>query len=103
MVKQAEKSGPNLRPDQVILRPIVTEKGMHRVTRLNQYQFEINPLADKDDVRRAVEGLFNVKVLKVRTQNRKGKLKRHKFRLSPTRRWKKAVVTLSEENRIDFF
>lgn len=103
MVELIAKSGPTLRPDQIILRPIVTEKGMHRVTRYNQYAFEINTLAGKDDVRRAVEGLFGVKVLKVRTQNRKGKQKRHRFRLSPTRRWKKAVVTLDSESRIDFF
>jgi len=103
MSESSSKSGLVLRPDQVILRPLVTEKGMHRVTRLNQYAFEISPLADKDDVRRAVEGLFNVKVLKVRTQNRKGKSRRYRFRASPTRRWKKAVVTLHAESRIDFF
>jgi hypothetical protein len=52
---------PRLETYQVILRPLVTEKGMHRSTRLNnQYAFEINPLATKDDVRRAVEDLFNV-------------------------------------------
>ncbi|MFO0870156.1 MAG: 50S ribosomal protein L23 [Pirellulales bacterium] len=103
MTEAKSKAGPELRADQVILRPIVTEKGIHRATRLNQYAFEINPLADKDDVRRAVEGLFNVKVIRVRTQNRKGKMRRHRFRMSATRRWKKAVVTLSSEHRIDFF
>ena len=64
---------PRLEPYQVILRPLVTEKGMHRSTRNNQYAFEVNPQATKDDVRRAVEDLFNVKVEKVRTQNRRGK------------------------------
>ena len=62
-----------LEPHQVVLKPLVTEKGMHRSTRNNQYAFEVNPLATKVDVRRAVEELFDVKVLKVRTQNRKGK------------------------------
>ena len=92
-----------LDPHQVILRPLVTEKGMHRSTRLNQYAFEINLLAGKDDVRRAVRELFNVTVLKVRTQNRKGKPRRHKFRLGHTKQWKKAIVTLDSESRIDFF
>lgn len=92
-----------LAPYQVILRPLVTEKGMHRSTRNNQYAFEISKLATKDDVRRAVEELFNVKVEKVRTQNRIGKHRRHRFKAGKTKSWKKAIVTLNEEHRINFF
>ena len=88
---------------QIILRPLVTEKGVHRSTRQNQYSFEVNPLATKDDVRRAVEELFEVTVVKVRTQNRKGKPRRHRYRRGYTKSWKKAVVTLNAEHRIDFF
>ena len=98
-----QKTRMTLEPHQIILRPLVTEKGMHRATRTNQYAFEINPLATKGDVRRAVEDLFDVKVLKVRTQNRKGKPRRHRFRMGYTKDWKKAMVTLHEEHRIDFF
>jgi large subunit ribosomal protein L23 len=98
-----EPAAPRLASYQVILRPLVTEKGMHRSTRNNQYAFEVNSLATKTDVRRAVEELFNVKVEKVRTQNRIGKHRRHKFRQGSTKSWKKAVVTLNEEHRIDFF
>ena len=98
-----QKTRMVLEPHQIILRPLVTEKGMHRATRNNQYAFEINPLATKDDVRRAVEELFTVKVLKVRTQNRKGKPRRHRFRMGFTKDWKKALVTLHNESRIDFF
>ena len=94
---------PALDSYQVILRPLVTEKNMHRSTRNNQYAFEINPRATKDDVRRAVEDLFNVKVEKVRTQNRRGKQRRHRFKLGQTKAWKKAIVTLNAEHRIDFF
>jgi large subunit ribosomal protein L23 len=94
---------PRLEPYQVIVRPLVTEKGMHRSTRNNQYAFEINPLATKDDVRRAVEDLFNVKVEKVRTQTRRGKHRRHRFKAGTTKNWKKAIVSLNEEHRIDFF
>ena len=105
MVEVAEKKkpGPELRLDQVLIRPLVTEKGMHRSTRYNQYAFEINTTASKDDVRRAVEGLFNVKVVKVWTQNRRGKLRRHRFKAARTRAWKKAIVKLVDEHRIDFF
>lgn len=101
---KAKKPGkPALRADQILVRPLVTEKNMHRATNNNQYAFEIHPMADKDDVKGAVESLFSVKVLKVRTQNRRGKLRRHRFKASRTAAWKKAVVTLHAENRIDFF
>ena len=92
-----------LEPYQIVLRPLVTEKGMHRSTRYNQYSFEVNPLADKDQIRHAIEELFDVKVTKVRTQHRKGKPRRHRFRWGCTKNWKKAIVTLNEEHRIDFF
>ena len=92
-----------LEPHQVLLRPIVTEKGVHRSSRQNAYTFEISKLATKEDVRRAVESLFDVKVLKVATQNRKGKPKRSRFRASRTNDWKKAIVTLDPEYNIDFF
>jgi large subunit ribosomal protein L23 len=99
----AAKRGPKLTAHQIIMRPLVTEKGVHRSTRNNQYAFEVNTLADKDTVKQAVEEMFNVKVIKVRTQNRKGKPRRHKFKLGYTRDWKKALVTLDAQDRIDFF
>lgn len=88
---------------QVIVRPLVTEKGMHKSTRVNAYAFEVNPSAQKDDIRRAVEELFDVKVVRVNTQNRRGKPRRTRFRAGSTRNWKKAIVKLHEEDRIDFF
>ena len=92
-----------LEPHQVIVKPLVTEKGMHKSTRNNAYSFEINRLATKEDVRRAVETLFEVKVVKVATQNRKGKVRRTRFKLGQTKDWKKAIVTLDAEHRINFF
>jgi large subunit ribosomal protein L23 len=92
-----------LEPHQIIVRPLVTEKGMHRSTRNNAYAFEVHRLATKADVRRAVQELFNVVVLKVHTQNRKGKPRRTKFRQSISGDWKKAIVTLDSEHRINFF
>ena len=97
------KSRLKLEPYQIVLRPLVTEKGMHRSTRDNQYAFEVNPLANKLAVREAIESLFDVKVIKVRTQNRRGKPRRHRFRWGRTKDWKKAIVTLDAEHRIDFF
>ena len=96
-------SGPNLKPYQIILRPLVTEKGMHRSETFNQYTFEVNPLATKTQIKEAVEELFEVKVAKVRTQNRKGKARRFRFRQGRTKDWKRALVTLDAEHNIQFF
>ena len=101
--KQVHSTGSLLQPHQIIIRPLVTEKGMHRSTRYNAYAFEVNRLATKTDVRRAVEQLFDVKVERVHTQNRKGKARRSRFRSGRTKDWKKAIVTLNEEHRIEFF
>ena len=97
------KSGVQLAAHQIILRPLVTEKGMHRSSRYNAYAFEVNRLATKYEIRDAVEELFNVKVTDVRTQNRKGKPRRSRFRYGYTKDWKKAIVKLDSEDRIDFF
>lgn len=96
-------AGLVLEPHQVLLRPLVTEKGVHRAERNNQYAFEIHRDATKSDVRSAVETLFNVSVAKVCTQTRKGKNRRYRFRLGRTAAWKKAIVHLRGDDRIDFF
>ncbi|MEZ6105939.1 MAG: 50S ribosomal protein L23 [Pirellulaceae bacterium] len=107
MTQQIAVTSPSgsivLESHQVLLRPLVTEKGIHRAERFNQYSFAINKLATKDDVRRAVEDLFDVEVAKVRTQNRRGKARRFRFRQGRTSDWKKAVVTLKGDHRIEFF
>lgn len=103
MARDVTKTKLQLAPYQVILRPLVTEKGMHKATRYNQYAFEVNRLAGKDEIREAVEELFDVKVVGVNTQNRKGKPRRTRFRWGRTKAWKKAIVTLDSEHRIDFF
>ena len=97
------KSGIVLASHQIILRPLVTEKGMHKASRNNAYAFEVSRMAGKDDVRRAVEHLFDVKVVRVNIQNRKGKPRKARFRSGTTNAWKKAIVTLDSEHRINFF
>jgi large subunit ribosomal protein L23 len=92
-----------LAPHQVLLRPLVTEKGLHKANRNNAYSFEVNTLAGKDDIRNAVETLFDVKVVSVNTMNRKGKARRYKAKVGSTKIWKKAVVKLDPEHRINFF
>jgi large subunit ribosomal protein L23 len=95
--------GPKLEPHQVVLRPLVTEKGTHQFTHRNAYPFEVNPWATKDEIRHAVQELFGVRVTKVRTQNRQGKQRRFRFKMGALSNWKKAIVTLHPEDRIEFF
>ena len=97
------RPGPVLEPYQVILRPLITEKATHLSERNNAYTFEVNILATKTEVKEAVESLFNVKVADVRTQNRRGKPRRYRQKIGYMRRWKKAIVALHEEYRIDFY
>src|SRR5262245_48436004 len=103
MAETTTNPGIQLEPHQVVLRPLVTEKGTHQSDRYNSYTFEVHPMATKHDVRRAVESLFNVRVLRVHTQTRKGKPRRYRARFAYQRDWKKAIVTLHEEDRISFF
>ena len=100
---RAGTSKLTLLPHQVILRPLVTEKGIHRSTRYNQYAFEVSKLSDKQSIKDAIQELFSVRVTKVCTQNRKGKPRRYRFRYGYTKSWKKAIVTLNSEDRIEFY
>jgi large subunit ribosomal protein L23 len=102
-VPPAPSFSPRLSPHQVIVRPLLTEKGMHRATRHNAYSFEIATEATKADVRRAVEELFNVKVEKIAIQNRVGKTRRSRMRRTTAKAWKKAVVTLKPDFKINLF
>jgi large subunit ribosomal protein L23 len=94
---------PRLEPAHVILRPLVTEKGMHRANRHNAYSFEVATAATKADIRRAVEELFSVKVEKVAVQNRRGKVRRGRVRKTVTKPWKKAIVYLAADSKINLF
>jgi large subunit ribosomal protein L23 len=87
----------------VIIRPIVTEKGTYQSQTLNAYAFEVGAGANKAQIKQAVEKIYDVKVLEVRTANRKGKQRRTGRTQGKTRRWKKAVVVLYEDHRIDLF
>jgi large subunit ribosomal protein L23 len=97
--------GPKLEPHQVILAPLVTEKGTHQSTNEhhNAYSFEVNLWATKTQIKHAVEELFNVRVAKVRTQMRLGKSRRHRFKVGRMSNWKKAIVKLYPEHKIEFF
>lgn len=99
---------------QVVERPLVTEKGTHQSqqshdatnskrARGGSYAFRVHPNASKPLIKQAIEKIYNVRVLTVRTANRKGKTRRYKFKVGTTRRWKKAVVVLHADSHIDLF
>ena len=87
---------------QVLLRPIVSEKSTTRAEKHNQVVFEVLQDANKVEVRRAVEKLFDVNVESVQLINVRGKVKR--FGKTPGQRsnWKKAYVRLGKGQDIDF-
>lgn len=90
-------------PQKIIRRPMITEKSTRQKEDARQYAFEVRRDANKIEIQSAVERLFKVKVLQVRTSNVLGKMKRLGRRYGKRPDWKKAIVTLKEGDRIDFF
>ena len=88
---------------KIIRRPLITEKSTRQKEESRQYIFEVHREANKIEIQSAVERLFKVKVLQVRTSNVLGKVKRLGRRYGKRPDWKKAIITLKEGDRIDFF
>ncbi|MEW6249398.1 MAG: 50S ribosomal protein L23 [Planctomycetota bacterium] len=92
----------------VVIRPIVTEKSTHQTRQTavdhgGAYTFEVHPDANKAEIRDAVEKIYGVRVVDVRTSNKLGKARRFRYRVGTTRATKKAVVTLDKDSHIDLF
>jgi large subunit ribosomal protein L23 len=87
----------------IVVKPLVTEQGMHFASKHNAYSFEVNKKANKTQIAGAIERLYNVKVEAVRTSNRRGKIRRKGRDTGITRSWKKATVVLHEDYHIDLF
>lgn len=87
----------------VIKKPIISEKSTALAEVGNRYAFEVAIQANKQEIREAVSKLFNVKVREVRTMIMHGKVKRTGNFLNKRSNWKKALVTLVEGQKIDFF
>ena len=90
-------------PYEIIKRPLVTEKGTIQKEANNQLTFEVDRKANRVEIRHAVEQIFDVRVLKVRTMQMKGKVKRVGRILGKRRDWKKAIVTLAKGDNVEFF
>ncbi len=87
----------------MIIRPVVTEKTNDQKDQENQVTFEVDPKANRIEIKRAVEALFSVRVAEVRTMNIKGKIKRRGRIMGKRKNWKKAVVSLMPGQSIEFF
>ena len=88
---------------KVIKRPMITEQGAIMRELNNQYIFEVDPASNKHEIRQAVEHFFGVKVTDVRTMNYRGKVKRMGRYSGKRADWKKAVVTLAQNDSIALF
>lgn len=89
-------------PEDIIIAPLITEKS-YAATEQGKYTFKVRRGATKIEIKHSVEKLFNVKVIKVNTMNVKPKRKRLGKFEGRTSAWKKAVVTLAEGDKIEFF
>jgi large subunit ribosomal protein L23 len=86
----------------VLIRPIVSEKS-YALLGANKYTFRVHDDAHKTQIRQAVEEIFGVRVLEVQTMTVKPKPKRRGWSSGTTRKWKKAIVRLHEEDSIELF
>jgi large subunit ribosomal protein L23 len=87
----------------LIIRPLITEQGMHLASTKRAYSFEVRKDANKSQIKKAIESIYNVKVSKVRTANRRGKVRRRGRNFGQTANWKKTVVYLEPDYHIDLF
>jgi len=86
----------------IVLRPVISEKSYDLIDK-NRYTFEVDKRATKPQIARAIEEIFDVSVMAVNTMKVHGKPKRQGYTKGHRPSWKKAVVTLKEGDRIEFF
>ena len=91
-----------MNPRSVLIHPVVSEKSYALLT-ANKYTFRVHPDAHKTQIRKAVEDVFGVRVMEVRTMSVKPKPKRRGYTGGKTRSWKKAIVELHPEDSIELF
>jgi len=92
-----------MNPTHVIKKPLITEKNSFHMSEFNRYAFLVDRRARKDEIKAAIEELYNVSVVGVSTQNRKGKTKRTRFGYVTEPVTKKAIVSVKEGDAIELF
>ena len=85
----------------IVQKPVLSEKATYDQGGRNAYHFRVPVDANKVEIKRAVEMLFKVKVVKVNTLTKRGKMRRRGYTSGPAQDWKRAMVTLAEGNTID--
>lgn len=85
----------------VIKKPLMTEKATLLQETSNSYAFEVNIRASKDEIKDAIKHLYNVRVVSVNTQIRKERTRRYKYGMVSGRQWKRAIVRLHPDDKID--
>ena len=85
---------------KIIQKPILTEKSTN-LNQYNQYSFVVNQYSNSIQIKKAIEKIFKVKVVKINTSIMRGKLKSYKGKMGYKKDYKKAIVTLAEGNTID--
>jgi large subunit ribosomal protein L23 len=90
-------------PYDLIIRPLITEKTNIQKESDNQITFEVDRNANRVEIKRAIQDIFNVRVASVKTMQVKGKTKQRGRIIGKRRDWKKAIVKLMPGERIDFF
>ena len=93
----------SLHPNEVLLAPVVSEKSYEQIEANHRYSFRVHPDAHKTQIKQAIEQLFDVTVLDVRTSAVPSKPKRRGFTSGRTREWKKAIVQVREGDSIPIF
>jgi large subunit ribosomal protein L23 len=89
--------------NEIIKRPLITEKTSIQKELYNQLTFEVDRRANRIEIKRAIESVFSVRVTNVKTMQVTGKIKQRGRITGKRRDWKKAIVTLMPGERIDFF
>jgi len=92
-----------MRTYEIIKAPLDTEKTNLQKEFYNKVSFEVDPRANRVEIRKAVENIFDVNVQSVHTMHVRGKLKRRGRIIGRRKNWKKAIVTLMPGSRINFF
>lgn len=92
-----------MKTTSVIHRPLITEKNTFISDEFNRYCFEVDPHATKDQIKGAIEQLYEVRVLSVATQNRRGRVKKNRFGSFIKGAHKRAVVKVHPDDKIDLF
>ncbi len=87
----------------LILAPVVSEKSYDLIENENTYTFEVDPRSNKEEIRDAIEEIFDVRVLRVNTMNRQGKRKRSGYTFGKRKDVKRAIVKIAEGDSIDLF